>query len=185
NYLGPVVVKTNWNYGGASEARLAKVKGKPEEVERWPLHWSHQSQLASEHYPIFNSPELVPEAVWDNPDLIVERFLPERSQQFYCLRTWVFLGDKETNSICYSNQPIIKSRNVVRREKVAHVPDELRKMREQLGFDFGKFDYVMFGDRVVLYDANPTPTLGRFPREQFLPNLLCLAEGINAYLVSV
>lgn len=47
--------------------------------------------------------------VWHNPDLVVERFLPERHDGHYCLRVWMFLGDKETNTLCYSAHPIVKS----------------------------------------------------------------------------
>ena len=94
----------------------------------------------------------------------------------------MFLGDRETNSLSYSKQPIVKSENVIRREVVAEVPDELRQIRRELGFDFGKFDYAIVGDRVVLYDANRTPTLGNFPREQYLPRVRHLAEGIGAFI---
>jgi hypothetical protein len=182
-YEGQVIIKTNRNCGGQSEARLAK-KGpllrRCANSLRNMQPWSRRSQLSD--YPIFESVSQVPCAVWDNPDLVVERFLPERHNGFYCLRTWVFLGDRETNSVCYSDQPIIKSNNVLRREKVAEVPDELRQKRRDLGFDFGKFDYAIVNGQVVLYDANRTPTLGNFPKEKFLPGIRSLAEGIRAYL---
>jgi hypothetical protein len=62
------------------------------------------------------------------------------------------------------------------------VPDELREMRKSLGFDFGKFDYAIVDGRVVLYDANRTPAVGNFSREQFMPRIRLLAEGLNAFL---
>ena len=38
-------------------------------------------------------------------------------------------------------------------------PDEsIRKFRRDLGFDYGKFDYVVHEGETVLLDINPTPT---------------------------
>jgi hypothetical protein len=114
--------------------------------------------------------------------LVVERFLPEKHDGFYCLRTWVFFGDRETGSISYSNEPIVKSNNVVRREPITDVPEDLRLIRQELGFEFGKFDYVVVNGRTVLYDVSRTPSLGRFSTKQYLPQIQLLAEGIRSYL---
>ncbi len=183
DYQGQVIVKTNRNCGGRREAKLAKKGPLPRRCTfslRNKLPWSRRSELLD--YPVFDSVKQVPSAVWHNPDLVVERFLPECRDGFYCLRTWVFLGNKETNSLSYSHQPIVKSNNVIRRETLAEVPDKLRQIRRELGFDFGKFDYAVVNNRVVLYDVNRTPTMGRFTKEHFLPSIRTLAEGIWAYL---
>lgn len=183
-YEGQVVVKTNRNCRGEREAVLAAKKGpllrRYARSFRDMLSWSCCSKLLN--YPIFESVSQVPAAVWQNPELVVERFLPECHDGFYCLRTWVFLGDRETNSVCYSAEPIVKYRNILRRETVADVPDELRQMRRDMGFDYGKFDYAIVNGRVVLYDANRTPALAISPKEDFLPSIRLLAEGIRAYL---
>jgi hypothetical protein len=52
------------------------------------------------------------------------------------------------------------------------VPDELRQRRHELGFNYGKFDFVLHQGKANLLDANKTP--GR-PRN--LMNLL--AEGAD------
>lgn len=166
-WQGPVIVKTNRNHGGLPEARQTE----PE-----------TTRLTVPDYRVFDSSNQVPEEVWRDGDLVVERFLPERRDGYYCLRTWTFLGDKEMNSLSYSARPIIKSGSVVRREIVSEVPNEIRSLREELGFDFGKFDYAIVDGRAVLYDANRTPALGHLPKERFLPGLRLLAEGIRAYL---
>ena len=185
-YDGPVIVKTNLNYGGQIEARHAARRGSwlARRVRAWRarLPWSWQAELKIDDYQLFDMPAVVPRAVWLNPDLVVERFLPERHDEHYCLRTWVFLGDRETNSLSFSKHPVIKSSNVLRREPVPDVPDELRRMRRELGFDFGKFDYAIVDGRVVLYDANRTPTLGSMTPEQYMPRIRLLAEGIRAFL---
>jgi hypothetical protein len=181
---GPVVVKTNRNSGGLREARLARRSPLPRLTARLRnrLPWSMRSALATPDYPVFPSAAHVPRAVWFNPDLVVERFLSERSGEHYCLRTWVFLGNRQTHSLSFSASPIVKQCNILRREPIDQVPPELQKIRGDLGFDFGKFDYGIVDGNVVLYDVNRTPTLGNFSREQFLPRLRMLAEGIRCFL---
>ena len=182
-YQGQVVVKTNNNCRGGCESESASrgpLMKKYENSLRSRLPWSWQAKLSD--YPIYESVSQVPRAVWHNPDLIVEQFLPERRDGFYCLRTWVFLGDKESNSVSYSDQPIVKSNNILRHEKVAEVPDELRQMRRDLAFDYGKFDYAIVNGRVILYDTNRTPTMGSLSKEKLLPTIRLIAGGIQAYL---
>lgn len=184
-YNGPVIIKTDRNCGGTREARLAR-RTRPAVGWLYSLRdrmsWRWCSRLSTARYPVLSSPADVPRGVWRNPNLVVERFLPERRNDQYCLRTWVFLGDQETNSICYSSSPVIKSANVTHREPVAEVPEELRRMRQRLGFDFGKFDYAIVNDRVVLYDANRTPSVGHFPPEEARQRIRHLARGLDAYL---
>ena len=180
-YEGSVIVKTDLNCGGAMEAIHIRANGGvPKAVFkiRQLLPWRFRKQLAE--YPIFPRVADVPVAVWRNRSLVVERFQAERQGELYCLRSWVFLGDRESNSISYSYSPVIKSHNVIRRESVPEVPMELRQMRAQLAFDFGKFDYALIEGRVVLYDVNKTPTLG-VAHEHVVQNMGILAEGIEFY----
>jgi len=169
-YQGPVMVKTNCNFGGLQELRATQGNIPPKTA---------RSRL---NYRVLASPADVPEELWQDPDWIVERFMSEKEGDLFCLRTWMFLGDKETNSICYSAQPIVKSRNIVRRERVDEIPGELRTVRQQMGFDFGKFDYAIVDGEVVLYDTNRTPALGNFQPEVMAPTVELLAQGIHAYL---
>jgi hypothetical protein len=181
DYVGPVIVKTNRNFGGTMEARLA-----PDGAfgARWVqrlrnrLPWSWRSWLPVDDYRIFESLRQVPRAVWFNSDLVVERFQPERHGDLYCLRSWMFLGDSETSTIAYSHHPVVKSRNIIRREPLTEIPAELRRRRQELGFDFGKFDFVLVDGQPVLFDANRTPSLGRLAREAFRPRAEVLARGL-------
>lgn len=180
-YDGPVIVKTNRNFGGGREAEAAQASWVRKYVRalRRRLPWSLRAELVIWEYPIYDSARQVPRVVWHNPDLVVERLLCERREGFYCVRSWTFLGDTESNTLFYANQPIIKSAVAVKYES-AEVPDELRQMRRKLGFDFGKFDYGIVDGRVVLYDANRTPTIG--DPAVYLPALKILAPGINTYI---
>ena len=158
-YRGPVMVKTNRNCGGAAEALHAQHASwlwRKLRAVRRRMHWSWRGDISMWDYKVFNSPQRVPLPVWFNPDLVVERFLPERRDGCYCMRTWIFLGDAEECKLFYANQPVVKSPVAVRIEK-SEVPEELRQMRRKLGFDFGKFDFGIVDGRVVLYDVNRTP----------------------------
>jgi hypothetical protein len=159
-YDGPVMIKTNLNCGGTAEGELRQrvsLASKFARAIRRRLHWSMRSELDMWGYPIFDSVKQVPWAVWRNRSLVVEKFLPERSEGFYVMRSWLFLGGAEVNFVFYANQPIIKSKVAVRIDVTTDVPDEIRQMRKSMGFDFGKFDYGIVNGRAVLYDANRTP----------------------------
>ena len=196
-YEGPVIVKTDRNCQGSSERRVAarvfkSSRGRNaigdyrfalrEMLRQTRRGWRQGSAQAFENYLIFNSMGDVPQAIWSDRDLVVERFLPERRNDHYCVRTWLFLGDQERSAIFYSHDPVIKSHNIVHFERTNEVPDELRQMRRNLGFDFGKFDYAVVHGRAVLFDANRTPTIGKFPEERYRPIVQSLANGLGSFL---
>ena len=134
------------------------------------------------NYPIFDSVKKVPRMVWHNPDLVVERFQPERRDGFYCMRTWVFLGDAESHFVLYANQPIIKSGVAVRIDYTDEIPEEIRRIRRELGFEFGNFDYGIVDGRPVLYDANRTPAAPALP--ELVARLTALASGIESFFAT-
>ena len=173
DWQGPVFVKSNLNSKGSREERLIRARVLPGTIR--PI----------QDYQVYERLSEVPDEVWGNRDLVVEKFLPERQDDLYCLRTWMFLGDRETNSICFSKEPIVKAGNVIRREPLGDVPDDLRQWREELAFDFGKFDYAVSDGKTVLYDANRTPTLPNLKDDSILPRLRHLAEGIHRFLPAV
>jgi hypothetical protein len=181
-FEGPVIVKTNRNFGGGREGEIAQQKSffsKYARAIRRRLPWTMRAEIDTWKYPIFDSKREVPVMVWHNRDLIVERFLPEKQGEFYCMRMWSFLGDADDSVIMYANQPVIKSAVAVKIEP-APVPDELRKMRREMKFDYGKFDFSIVDGRVVLYDANRTPATRNW--EATVPVFKQLAKGIEAYL---
>ena len=148
---GPVIVKTDLNYGGIPER----------------AHWRHQSLLrrllsrrppaVSPDYPIYSDRGAVPADVWSNADLVVERFLPELDADGFAIRTWLFFGERERCRRFVARTPIVKSGNIVRSDP-ATVPPALRRDRARLGIDYGKFDFVLRGDEATLLDANKTPS---------------------------
>lgn len=174
-YPGPVIVKTDLNFGGTPEAsfRLHRITQAAAAKLLGHFPFSFQQQFSKQWlrifplrtramlpcaYPIYTSTGSVPEPVWRNPHLVVEKFLPEKEGIFHCLRQWLFMGDREVSLRGFSPNPIVKASNIVRRETGLPVPDALRSLRKELGFDYGKFDYGLVKGEAVLYDANWTPT---------------------------
>lgn len=101
SYSGPVIVKTNLNYGGLPEKRLLSKGNSYALLSR--LHaetllfklqrlglWKWLNYMDPTNYPVFDSLKDVPPAVFDNKALIVEKFLPETDGEFYYLRRWIF-----------------------------------------------------------------------------------------------
>lgn len=162
-YAGPVIVKTDDNCFGAPDwSGVAWSGGLTALVSRVAERVLPVRRRIRERrtYPIYPSADRVPRAVWWDPRLVVERFLPERRDGFYCLRTWVFFGPRGIASLSLSREPVVKRVNVVESEFVAEVPEAIREARARLGFDYGKFDFVIHEGRPILLDTNPTPTCG-------------------------
>jgi hypothetical protein len=196
-YDGPVIVKTDRNCAGDPELRLASDRWaarRPKDIVGSALGYLGEKRRRARRrrrygasrafldYPVFPSRAAVPEAVWSDDELVVERFLAERYEGRYGVRTWLFLGDQDRHALFYSHEPVIKSHNIVGFERLGEVPEALRARRRELRFDFGKFDYAMVDGQPVLFDANRTPTIGDFPKERYLPLVQSLAGGLGAFL---
>lgn len=178
DYAGPVVVKTDANFFGRPEWISRAVE------EKTGIPASAPATTALRDYPIYDSVRDVPEALWCLPGLIVEKFMPERDAQgFYYMRAWTFFGDKERSSRFRAEVPIIKSDDVLGREQV-EVPDEIRLWRERLGFDFGKFDYVVHDGRPILLDTNRTPGAPGNPTvlRQAGADYYAMGDGLSVFL---
>jgi len=219
-YNGEVIVKTKSNYGGLPElhgGRFSRIKRKFAGLIRKMalsdlinshhikhLLWKNLRILDPGNYPLFDSISDVPSGVWENPKLIVEKYLPELdSEGRYVLRHWYFFGDKEFNRTLVSSKSPIKwsSMNQDERElsvqewnKInictqADIPDEVREVRKKLKMDFGRIDWAFHNGTAVVFDANKTPTLsvGSMQLETDLnrrrESLLCeFSEGLEYYI---
>jgi hypothetical protein len=168
---GPVVVKSDLNCSGWPEWRMRertlKLGREPPDVPE-PVDPIIYKNLAE-----------VPDVDWDNPHLVVERFVAEREGENFAIRHWIFFGDRERARRCLSPDPIIKGLNIVGVEDSA-VPDEIRAHRKRLGLDFGKMDFIIRNGIPVLFDANKT--IGPVPgsAKAGLPEFL--AGGLDAML---
>ncbi|MGI9590666.1 MAG: hypothetical protein ACR2P8_04800 [Myxococcota bacterium] len=171
-YRGPVIVKSNENFGGRPERRLlgehragrtrpwrrrlARLRGRlglGSGFDPW-------ARIDPRHYPIFDSPDALPKGTFENPELVVERFVPERQGELYVLRSYAFAGDETINVRIAAKGPVVKAPDSVEREEVP-VPEALRTVRARLAIDYGKLDYVIHDGQVRLLDVNRTPTFAR------------------------
>jgi hypothetical protein len=150
---GPVLVKSDLNYGGIPEWRIEH-PDRP--VEKAPARLTD--------YRLFKDLASVPEDVWSDPHWVVERFLPERDDRGFYIRTWLFLGDRGRCRRSRSQHAIIKGEVIVEMDPdEIPVPDFIRAERERLGIDYGKFDFALYRGRPVLFDANKTPGVTATP----------------------
>jgi len=190
---GPVIVKTNRNCGGLREFRLGLVESPVgsalRRIDRGDLvsralsrvearrSWRRRRVLPVGSYRVYSRRDLVPAGVWENPNLVVERFVAERDGDDYCCRHWLFFGDREVHRRAVSPSPVVKV--TARLESISDpVPEELRAIRERLGFDYGKFDYGLVDGEVVLYDANRTPGASVDPRRH-AETIDVLSQGLR------
>ncbi len=97
--------------------------------------------------------------MFGNGNLIVEKFLPGMDGDDYLVRYCYFFGDRDMNIILKSKRKIVNEATAFHIGEAPAQP-ELHSIRRRLGFDCGKFDYVLRDGRVMLLDVNRTPTLG-------------------------
>lgn len=159
---GPVIVKSDLNYGGEPELvlggwwpRRGTLFSRGVRSLRRRAHMRERRIRDTADYRVFDHIADVPAEWMEGPDVVVERFLPEREGDLYAVRNYLFLGAAATCERRLSSSPVVNSRSAV--ETVQIEPDpEIVAMREQMGFDYGKFDYVRVDGDVVLLDANKT-----------------------------
>ena len=149
-WTGPVIVKGILNCGGRPEGRLnhrAKRAGKPAPFP--------DAKIMTD-YEVFDRSSDLPPDIFQDPNLLVERFLPEVEADGFALRYWVFCGDYDFCGRFVSSHRIVKGAGVFRSEPCP-IPGDLRRRRKELGFDYGKFDFAVHDGKAYLMDANKTP----------------------------
>jgi hypothetical protein len=190
DYQGPVIVKTRANFGGEGDARYRVgqfIRFRP--LVRWyhrfsmlyEVDWRRRRTLSPHDYPIFDRKADLPDAVWQNKHLMVERFCPEREQDLYFVRYWVFFGEHGWARRFGSRKPIVKFSTRVTEEEPVTVPREVTELRHRLGLDYGRIDYVQHGEAVTVFDANKTLGFGR-NTEGFAVELDYLAAAIKGFI---
>ena len=177
-WQGPVIVKSNLNNRGIPETLLNRRSKRTGKQPPFP----HLPTL--QPYEIYRSLGDVPDGVFDCDDLVVEKFIPEREPDGFAVRFWVFCGERERCTRYISPNGLVKASETIRREPVP-VPDELRERRRELGFDYGKFDFVMHDGKAVLLDANKTPGRPQNLVKMFTAGASDLAGGFEGLVRQV
>lgn len=199
DYDGPVIVKTDKNCGGIPEAKIYnQALPKRRSVMRYVRKSVRKTRSLGiklnllnintslfveteyrESFRVFDDKDSVPKYFWDDEDWIIEKFLPEIEDSRFVIRNAYFFGDKMICFKTFSSDPIVKEEKEVRSQKI-EMPDEIIHLRNKLGLDYGKIDYVMHNGEPVVLDIGKTIGGGDFGRD----TALTLAQGIHSYLVT-
>src|SRR5436190_11223149 len=187
-WQGPVIAKSDLNYGGLPEELLGRNWLEQRSrtwrriARRWPrLFRSHRLIAHWQNYQVYPSIADVPPALWRSRHLVVEKFRPEMDGGLFHLRVYQFLGRRHTCVRLVSPTAIVKAQNAIRVEPTEPHPEVL-KWRRQLRIDYGKFDYVVNDGEAVLLDVNKTTGASRQMADAALPAMRrYLAAGIYAY----
>jgi hypothetical protein len=188
-YDGPVILKTDLNYGGRPEEQNARRSGSLsaswrarfapalERLLRRPFAF----RRTLDDYPVFARPQDVPPAAWRNPAFVVERFLPEREGAFYCVRHYAFLGDRFLTTRFRGPAPFVKRPRCEPAGRDFPPAPAVVEFRRALGLDFGKIDYVEHEGRAHVVDVNRTPSLRGDPIvDRWVAETL--GPGVDAFL---
>ena len=192
-YTGAVIVKTDRNSGGIPERYLCSEKRfrLPDwpglrskhvaNLERKIRGWRNVETLPS--YPIFASLRDVPEGVFENKNLVVEKFQPEKEGARFRIRHYSFFADRTVNRLSRSKDEIVKGSNLVESEDLPAPQPELEMYRRGHGMDFGRFDYVELSGKPTVFDVNRTPAYD--PADEFFYRTSRhLASGIQSMPVA-
>ena len=188
---GPVIVKSDLNYAGAPERFLKRTWME----QRWEMMRSLRRRVErmrgvsapfeeSLDYKVFERIDDVPAHWFSNPDVIVEKFRPERVDGFYHVRIYMFLGDRWSCTRVGTPRHVVKSEPGARTETVEPA-EEVVAWRRELGLDYGKLDYVVNDGNVVLLDVNKTTGASTYMDDETRRrNRRYQAEGIYSYFLS-
>ncbi len=176
-YQGKVIVKTNLNFGGIPEFGWFRYYVS---TIFSPFAGRRVKMINPYKYPVFDNKEEVPETVWQNKNLIVEKFLPEFENGLFYVRCWVFLGDQNWAGRFGAREPIVKFSRMVTEVEEISVPDELLQFRMKNNLDYGRIDFVMHDSRPVVLDVNKT--IGCAANPEPYNSVLChLAKGFDSF----
>jgi hypothetical protein len=187
DYDGPVIVKSDLNHGGVSERQLrGAARGRLGRALHQLLE-RNRGGTGGRGYRIFERREQVPRRLWRDRRLVIEPLYLERVGRLYAMNQWFFLGDVDIVSPLLAPTPLVAMASVAERLPLhSEVPEALRRRRAELGFDYGKFDYIVHEGRPRLLDANRTPHLDSdsplIPRIQAICG--ALAGGLESCLAA-
>lgn len=161
SYPGSVIVKSNLNSAGWPEKVAEMSIGNLLLLKLIRFcDLPYDGFLNQSEYKVYSHVKDVPENYFYDSSYLVEKFLPERDGELYCVNFYKFLGDIHQGVKLWSTNPVITGQGLVKRENIEPNP-EIIALRNSLGIDYGKIDYCMRGDKPVLLDVNKTVGLSR------------------------
>ena len=152
NFSGPVIVKTLLNHRGLPEfihvAAERRVGGE--------LHALRDRVCPK--YQIFASIEDIPDAIWSDSGLIVERFVPGTLDLPIIKYRHEFMLDIELNTRAEFNDLLCVPDSLIRLDFTEEAPQAVYDVRRRLKLDFGSIDFFVVDGRVTVIDVNKTTT---------------------------
>ncbi len=159
---GPVIVKSDKNYGGRPERRRrrglrAKIGRKMHAaLKRLNLNSAISFIKTPLDYRIYHHLREVPRLYFYHPGLVIQKFKPEMDNGLYCVRHMIFLGDHLNCTRLKAPHPIVNGHTSVKIENNITPHPRILALREQFSIDYGKFDYVIVNGQAILLDINKT-----------------------------
>lgn len=144
SYPGSVIVKSDCNYAGMPERHYEGLANGGANLFKSPLDYRVYSRYSD-----------IPSDVLQRHDVVVEKFLPEFENGLYHVRFYNFLGNRGNCMRVASKSPVVHINYATQVEQIPLDP-RIEKLRREMGFDYGKFDYVVREGEVVLFDTNKT-----------------------------
>jgi len=185
---GPVFVKSDLNYGGYPERNLGRTwltrnYRSMRRARRLIDRLTGQTPVFadSSEYEFYESLADVPDAYFGRDDIVIEKFRPELENGLYHTRFYLFLGDRGAHRRLSSKHPVVNRATHI--DAVPLEPDpEILALREKLGLDYGKLDYLKVDGEIILLDVNKTIGAGRLADdEEARRHWRQMAEGLYSY----
>jgi hypothetical protein len=160
DYIGPVICKTVLNSRGMPElrydkrrsflARAGQLAGK--------IVTPGYKQKRCPEYVVYESIRDVPSQIWNDPRMIVERFLPGSTRLPIIKHRFNFFYEVEMNHRVSYDSILCDPETMAGFDVVPDVPAAIRDLRAELRLDYGAIDYFMVEDEAIPIDANKTVT---------------------------
>lgn len=163
SWRGPVIVKTDMNYGGIVDRRHSRDDAKETSAVPIPVVPAMVTpQTRPFHrgkYSLFPTIAAVPKIVWDDPSLIVERYHAERKGELYGLRQLFLVGETYAMRQAWGPNPVVKGDTTVERYWLeGPPPPEVLDVARTHGVEFGKIDFTVVDGQAFVFDIARTPT---------------------------
>jgi len=178
-YRGPVIVKTRLNHRGLPELRARVRRGEFGPAEQ--LNWPQLVATYAPPYQVFADAEQVPQTVWDNPRLFVERFAPGSLQLPVVKYRYNFFLDQSFTTRAVFNSLLCEADSLLELRFIQQPAPELLAIREKMQLDFGAIDYFVTASGVSIIDVNKTAVLQQGWVEEYRP----VANFINGAAAAV
>lgn len=160
NWPGPVIVKSVLNGRGGPELRYRHRQTFATRVSY--IAKTHllpgYKQWKCPKYEIYSSLNDVPYNVWQDPRLIVERFLPGTLNLPIIKHRFDFFYEVGINTRASHHSLLCDPDSISALDLVHEIPPAIQELRKELGLDYGSIDYFMVRDEAIPIDANKTVT---------------------------